>query len=455
MSVLSSIFYFIVALGILITVHEFGHFWVARKVGVKVLRFSIGFGKPLWKRQGKVDGTEYVVAAIPLGGYVKMLDEREGEVAENELHRAFNRQRLAARVAIVAAGPIFNFLFAIVAYWLIFVIGVTGMKPIVGDVAPGSLAEAGGFQRGDEIVAVAGTETPTWEPVVFALLDRVLDSNKEEIEVRDMDGRSLIRWIDMGAVSIDDMNSGNLLSQLGLSPQRPQVPAVIGRLLPAGAAEQAGMAVGDRVIAADGGEIADWEAWVNYVRARPEQTIQITVQRSDGSVEQLAITPAREAVDGEDIGRIGAAVQMPENFLEEVRAEVRYSPLEAVWKAMVKTWDMSLLTLRMIGKMVVGEVSTENLSGPISIAQYAGYSASVGFIPFLTFLALISISLGVLNFLPIPMLDGGHLFYYALEYITGKPLSDEVQMVGQQVGIVLLLGLMVFAFYNDIARLLS
>ncbi len=451
-NVLFSLFFFIVALGILITFHEFGHYWVARRCGVKVLRFSIGFGQPLWSRTRGEDQTEYVVAAIPLGGYVKMLDEREGEVAPEEVHRAFNRQSLAKRTAIVIAGPVANFILAICAYWLIFVIGVAGMKPIIGPVAENSIASAAGLQTGDIVVAVGEKPTPTWETTIMAMLDQSLDGGEVVLKVQ-QGGSSVAveRHLTFPGGIPDDLNRGGFLDFVGVRPSRPAIAPYIGRLAPGGPAESAGVEVGDLVVAADGQVIDDWEEWVNYVRARPEQTIALEVER-DGQRIMLQLTPERAEASGEVFGRIGAGVRLQE-MPEELKAVVQYGPLESLLNATVKTWEMSFLTLRMMGKMVTGDISLSNLSGPISIARYAGYSASIGFISFLTFLAVVSISLGVLNLLPIPMLDGGHLMYYLAEWIKGSPVSEQVQILGQKIGIAMLLSLMVLAFYNDIIRL--
>ncbi len=454
---MSSLFFtiasFLVALGILITVHEFGHFWVARRLGVKVLRFSIGFGKPIWSRRGRVDATEYVIAALPLGGYVKMLDEREGEVAAQDLPRAFNRKTLGTRIAIVVAGPVFNLLFAVFVYWLIFVVGETGTKPIVGEVSAGSIAAQAGIQEGDQLRAVAGRETPTWETAVFALLAASVEGDVIEVQVQDADGRRFVRHLDVSETS-DALQGGQVLAALGVQPSRPTLPPVLGKIEPGEAAEKAGFQPGDRVIAADGTPIDDWNAWVDYVRKRPSRWIDVGVQR-DSVVLNLRLRPARVEVDGEEIGRIGAYVNISDGLLDEFRAELRYPPSEAIGAALHKTWEMASLMLRMLGKMVVGQVSVENLSGPISIAQYAGQSASIGLISFLKFLAVVSISLGVLNLLPIPLLDGGHLLYYVIEAIKGSPVSEQVQMVGQQVGLVILLCLMGLAFYLDLERLFT
>ena len=452
-NILSSVFFFLVALGVLITIHEFGHYWVARKCGVKVLRFSIGFGKPLWSTVRGKDQTEYMLAAIPLGGYVKMLDEREGEVEPHELDRAFNRQSLVKRTAIVIAGPLANFILAIFAYWLVFVVGVTGMKPIVGDVSADSIAERAGVQYGDVVVAVAGKETPTWESVIISLLDESLDGGSVVIDViPEADVNTVQRdlWFD----SIPkDLNRGGYLDFIGIRPSRPYIPPIIGKLAPGGAAEKSGIEVGDVLVAADGVALADWEAWVEYVRARPLTAIALEVER-EGVLLRLSISPEKYETNQGVIGRIGAGVQL-QQMPDELKAVLQYGVVESLGLAAIKTWDMSILTLRMMGKMVTGDLSLSNLSGPISIAQYAGYSASAGIISFLTFLAIVSISLGVLNLLPIPMLDGGHLMYYAVEAVKGSPVSETTQILAQKLGIAMLMGLMMLAFYNDILRLFS
>lgn len=450
-SVLVSVVAFLVALGVLITVHEFGHFWVARRMGVKVLRFSIGFGKPLWTWRRDADDTEYVVAALPLGGYVKMVDEREGEVAEEDLPRAFNRQPLGARFAIVAAGPVFNLVFAILAYWLMFIVGVGGTRPTIGEVLPGTYADQAGLRAGEEIVAVDGRETPTWETAAIALLQGAMDREVLRLETRDDAGRFQERLLDLRTAP-DLVEGEQMLERIGIRPWRPRVPAIIGGLEPGGVAAQAGFAVGDRIVAADGRPIDTWDAWAEYVRERPGRLISVDVIR-DGQALTLEVRPRRLERDEQVIGYIGAAVEIPQDMLAAMRTEVRYGPVEAVGVAIAKTWEMSALTLRMLWKMVIGEASVKNISGPISIAQYAGQSASIGFTPFLSFLAIVSISLAVLNLLPIPVLDGGHLMYYLMEFIKGSPVSEDAQLLGQRVGIAVLLVLMGLAFYNDLTRL--
>lgn len=452
-SLLFTILSFIVALAILITVHEYGHFWVARKLGVKVLRFSIGFGRALWKRTSEVDGTEYVIAAIPLGGYVKMLDEREAPVDPEEQQRAFNRQPLGVRSAIVVAGPLFNFLFAILAFWLIFVTGDTGLKPLVGKVESGSIAEQAGFISGDEILSVANQSTPTWESVVYILLSEALDSTSLSIQVRDKAGDE--QHYQLQSLGLSDLSEdGRLLQNLGLTPDRPILPPVIGDVLVGEPAEEAGLRSGDRIISVDGSAIDNWNDWVSYVRERPSVALNLEVDR-DGETIPMVITPATIESEGETIGRIGASVTVPDNLMDDYRAVIKYGPVEAIGQSVTKTWDLSLLMLRMLGKMVIGEVSVKNLSGPISIADSAGKSASYGVSYFLKFLAVVSVSLGVLNLLPIPVLDGGHLFFFLIEAIQGKPLSERFMEQGQKIGLLILLGVMGLAFYIDLNRFLG
>lgn len=450
MTLIQSVLAFIVALGILVTIHEFGHFWVARRLGVKILRFSVGFGKAVWTRRFGPDNTEFVLAAIPLGGYVKMLDEREGKVPKNELDRAFNRQSLGTRFAVVVAGPGFNFLFAIFAYWLMFTIGVSGMKPIIAEVEPGSIAERAGFEKGHQILSIDDQPTPTWSAFIQSAIGGIFDSGEMVVTVqKGMQSQDQLT-LDMSAVHVDDLSRGDLLERIGLTGYRP--PAVIGEVIKGGAADAGGIRSGDLVVSADGQEIRSWQDWVNYVRARPEVPIEVELMRAEQRVD-VNLRPASVKENGEVIGMVGVKVDLSGFETSEYVGIEKYSGIGALSKAFLKTWEASALTLKVLGKIITGQASVKNLSGPISIAEYAGKSASIGLTAFLAFLAIVSVSLGVLNLLPIPVLDGGHLMYYLVELISRRPVSEAVQLAGQHVGIVFLVGLMGVAFYNDIMRL--
>ncbi len=453
MSILINIFAFIVAVGILVTFHEYGHYWVAKRLGVRVLRFSVGFGKPLWKRVAGDDRTEYVVAAIPLGGYVKMLDEREGKVDPSELQRAFNRQSVWRRIAIVAAGPLANFLFAILAYWLMFMIGVSGIKPVVGDVNPSSPAAEAGLREGDQIRSVNGASTPTWQNATLSLLDQALETERVELEVSDTNGQTRYVLLDMHELQALS-GDGNLLDQLGISPWRPKLDAVIGDVVEKGAAQRGGLLPGDRILAANGQTIEDWTQWVEFIRAQPKQTLNLQIERNHEQLE-LALQTDSEHVDGRTIGRIGAYPQVDSQKFASMRVLVRYGPVQGFGNALNKTWDISALTLRVLWKLIIGEASLKNISGPVTIAQFAGVSALIGVSAFLSALAIFSISIGILNLMPVPVLDGGHLLYYFIEVIKGSPVSEQTEAVGQRIGLAMLAGLMALAFYNDFVRLLG
>ncbi len=454
MDILQSLLAFIVALGLLVTVHEAGHFLVAKRLGVKVLRFSVGFGRPLWSRRAGPDETEYVVAAVPLGGYVKMLDEREGEVAQEELPRAFNRQSLWVRTAVVVAGPVANFLFAIVAYWVMFMLGVGGLKPIVGQVTPDSPAARAGLERGDEIVSAAGQPAVTWEGVVQTVIRKALDGQSVSLQVRDVSHRLHLARLDLSGIGVDDIARGGFFERLGVQPLRPTLPPVIGRLEHGGAAERDGLQPGDRILRADGKPVDDWRDWVEYVRSHGGTTTPVEVRRK-GGVVTLLLRPDVVQENGTAIGRIGAAVSTEGAEFEDFYAVERYGPLTAAARAVGKTYAVTSLTLDMLWKMLLLEVSVDNLSGPISIARYAGDSAKIGLSRFMEFLGIVSVSLGILNLLPIPLLDGGHLMYYLIELFKGRPVSEDVQVLGQRVGLAILAGLMGLAFFNDLARLLG
>lgn len=451
MSFIVAVIAFVVALGILVTVHEFGHFWVARRCGVKVLRFSVGFGKPLWSRVGN-DGTEYWIAGIPLGGYVKMLDERDPELpAGTDVTRSFNRTTPLRKIAITLAGPAANFLFAIVAYWAMFVVGVPGLQPVIGAVAPGSPAAVAGIESGDRFASVAGTDTPTWEAALLGLLDGVISNEPFRVTVEGADGRARELVLDAGSPRALT-EPGALLPGLGVTPWQPVVPAVLGEIETGGAAERAGLRPYDHVTAVDGAPVADWRSLVERVQAAPGERMVLTVERDGRSLDvpvRVGIAEAGERV----VGRIGAGVHIPDGLFAGMEAELRYGPVAAIGHGARKMVEMSVLTVRMLGRMVVGDVSLKNISGPINIAQYAGYSASVGAVPFLAFLAIVSISLGIINLLPIPILDGGHLVYHLVELVKGRPVSEHTEIIGQRIGLGMLAMLMGLAFYNDLARI--
>ena len=441
---------FVVALGILIVVHEYGHYWVARRCGVKVLRFSIGFGRPLWRRVIGADRTEFVVAAIPLGGYVKMLDETEAPVPSAELARAFNRQSVWKRSAIVVAGPAFNFLFAILAYWVVFLIGIDGIRPVVGRVTPDSIAAKGGFQVGDEVLAIDGHAVQSWGQRRLYLFQRALDRAVVEIEVRDRQQQTRVRRLDLTALPSAAVDASLLERGIGLYGYLPQILPVIGGL-EEGPAKTAGLEVGDRFVSIDGEPVHGWEDVVSRISARADRPTTIVIERKH-EMRTFQLTPASLPQGERTIGRINVRPQI-DDIPADMRTRVRFGPITALGEAFQNTWSMSALTFQMLYRMVTLEVSSKNISGPITIAQYAGQSAKIGGTQFMLFLAVISISLAVLNLLPIPVLDGGHLLYYVIEAIKGSPVSEGVMLLGQQVGIALLAGLMVLAFYNDLTRI--
>ncbi|MBT4519929.1 MAG: RIP metalloprotease RseP [Halieaceae bacterium] len=451
MELINTIAITLATLAILVAIHEWGHFWVARRCGVKVLRFSIGFGKPLYTWRDSQD-TEYVIAAIPLGGYVKMLDEREGEVPVNQLDKAFNRKPVLQRIAVVSAGPLANLALAVVAYWFLFMAGVTGYVPIIGEIQPDSVADVAGLESGQEIVAVDGVETPTWQALSFALLARLGDSGNIRFAVK-YPGSSVVyesegvldRWL-------VDQEEPDLFGGLGIRMYRPAVPPVIERVVENGPAARAGLMVGDRILQADGVVMPLWQDWVDYVRARPEQTIRLDVQRK-GQTEQLVIVPDGVTEEGGDsVGHVGVWVVIPEVPPEMVRQFDR-GPVEAAVASVKRTAELVGFTFSSIKKMAMGLISPKNLSGPITIAKVASASAKSGLESYIGFLALLSVSLGVLNLLPIPVLDGGHLMYYALELLAGRPIPEKIQTLGYQLGLFIVLGIMSIAIYNDISRL--
>ncbi len=436
---------------VLVAVHEWGHFWVARRCGIKVLRFCIGFGKPLWSWRDRW-GTEFSVAAIPLGGYVKMLDEREGEVKQEELHLAFNRKPPLSRIAVVSAGPLANFALAVVAYWGLFLAGETGYAPIIGKVEAGSVADVAGLEVGQEIIAIDGFETPTWQAVSFRLLDRIGDTGSIHFSVSYPGSEMVYESEGHIEMWLADQEQPDLFAGLGLRMYTPEVAPVFDEIVAGGAAEAAGLRPGDLLLSADGQPMPTWMDWVNYVRARPGQPLEIEYQR-DGELQRAVVTPQRiTQEDGTAIGRVGVSVKLPVMPPEMVRQFSR-GPVEALGASLQRTGELVVFTLNSIKKMVMGLISPKNLSGPITIAKVATASAKSGLESWVSFLALLSVSLGVLNLLPIPVLDGGHLLFYTLELLAGRPIPEKIQALGYQLGLFLVLGIMMLALYNDFARL--
>jgi len=440
----------LVALGVLVTFHEFGHFWVARRCGVKVLRFSVGFGSPLVRWHDR-HGTEFVIAAIPLGGYVKMLDEREGDVPPALLDSAFNRKTVRQRFAIVSAGPLANFLLALVFFWLLAMLGSQQVRPVVGAVESGSLAAQVGMAVDQEIVAVNGKPVSGWGEVNLQLVRRLGESGQLDVTVREV-GSSAERHLQIPLQNwLKGVEEPDPITALGIRPWRPQIAPVIARLDPEGPAQAAGIQLGDRLISLNRQPLDDWQQVIDAVKVLPGATAVLEVER-DGQRVDVPLTLAARGEGDARRGYLGAGVEGGEWPAEMLR-EVRFGPLDAVVEGAKRTWTMSLLTLDSLKKMLFGELSVKNLSGPITIAKVAGASAQSGLGDFLNFLAYLSISLGVLNLLPIPVLDGGHLLFYLVEWVRGRPLSERVQGWGVQIGISLVVGVMLLALVNDLGRL--
>ncbi|BBG90491.1 sigma E protease regulator RseP [Aeromonas caviae] len=440
---------FIVALGLLVAVHEFGHFWVARRCGVKVERFSIGFGKAIWRRLGK-DGTEYVLALIPLGGYVKMLDGRVDELKPGEEAQAFNHKSVWARMAIVAAGPMANFVFALFAFWLMFMIGVPSVKPVVGEVRPASIVAEAGILPGMEIVGVGGEETGDWESVIYALISHLGDDSVQLKLKAANTSYAVDKTLQLAGWKFDP-DKESPIGSLGIVPLGGKVLPVVEAVVPSSASEKAGLQIGDRIKGVDGEAITEWTQFVERVQQSPAQPLQVTVERG-GSEMILILTPDGKKVKGQLVGFVGLSPQLVP-LPDEYRTLLQYGPLQALWHGVQKTWSLITLTFDMIGKLIGGIVSLDNLSGPISIAKGAGSSADYGLVYFLGFLALISVNLGIINLFPLPVLDGGHLVYFLIEAITGKPVSEKIQEVGFRIGAAILMLLMGIALFNDFARL--
>lgn len=451
MDFLHTLFYFLVAISILVSIHEFGHFWVARKVGVKVLRFSIGFGKVLYAYQKTPDATEYVLSAIPLGGYVKMVDEREGKVLQADLPFAFNRQPLWARTAIVAAGPVFNLILAVALFWSVLVIGETGIKPILGTIEHGTLAAAAGFVEGDQIISVNDKLTPTWTEAMTVVVSSALEGEQNiKVQVKTSDDQQNIRLLKLS--DQDSQNPDVLYQRLGFKPWSPTLQAIVGKVLPGSPALASGLQQGDLIVSADQVVINDWMQWVGIVKNHAEVEIKLVIER-EGVRLPVVITPQKVVVGQLTECKVGASVYIPEDLMKSVTVDYVLSPWAAVPVAFETTYYYSITSLKMIGKMLIGKASVDNLSGPISIAQYAGQSATMGLVPFMKFMALVSVSLGVLNLLPIPVLDGGHLLFFAIEGLKGSPVSERIQLFFQQIGIALLVSLMALAMFMDVDRL--
>jgi len=442
---------FVVVLAVLIVVHELGHYLAARYCGVKVLRFAIGFGRTLWQAKLGKDGTEWAVAMVPLGGYVKMLDEREGEVPASELNRAFNRQSVGKRSLIVAAGPLANFLLAIVLYWVVFVSGTHELLPVLGTPPDGSPAAMAGIGNGELVKSVDGEKVRTWEDFRWLLLRKAVHQESARLELENDRDELEFRQLYLSSAG-DEGWEGDALHRLGIVFYRPNIPPVLGKISDGGVAERAGLLAGDRVISADGQLVPTWHDFVTKIRASAGKALRLLIERNG---EQIAVDVVPESVSDNSgvIGRIGVAVMEPKEPLRALRAFVRYGPVEAGGKAIVETWEKSVFSLVMMGKMLTGEVSWKNLSGPVTIADYAGRSARLGIDYYLKFMALVSISLGILNLLPIPVLDGGHLMYHMIEVVRRRPLSERAMEIGQQIGLSILFVLMAFAFFNDLNRL--
>ena len=446
----NSLLAFIVAISILVAIHEYGHYIVGRWTGMKVLRFSIGFGKPIWTHVGAgEDRTEYCISAIPLGGYVRFLDGREGPVDARDEGRAFNHRPIPARIAVLLAGPLFNFLFAIVAYWALFVYGVPTLRPAIGTVEAGTYAADAGLEFGDKIVSVGDAKTPDWESALVAMLDGIIADGRVPLSLVDEDGYERTAIINVGADATRLTEPGMLFDGLGFKPWQP--PAVVGEVSDGGAADVAGIQTGDRIIEIDGEEIGNFSDLRNVIAARPDQSVIIDIERGTELI-RLNVLIGSDMREEQRVGLlgVGAAANTSEYFYLR-----KFGPLESIGPATARMWSSSMFTLRMLGRMLTGEVSIKNISGPINIAQFAGASAQAGVGNFLGFLAIVSISLGVLNLLPVPVLDGGQIVYQLVEWVKGSPMSERAQLAGQQAGIMALILLMSFAFYNDIARILS
>lgn len=450
---LISVISFIVAVSIIVTVHEFGHFIVARLLKVKVLRFSVGFGKPLLRRVSPKSGVEYVLATIPLGGYVKMLDEREGEVHPSERAAAFNRQPVASRIAIVAAGPAFNFIFAIFAYACMYFVGVQGILPEIGKIEKDSIAYEAGLNTGDVILSVNDQSVSTWEDASIEIINQGMKTGVVNVQRKDFSDLVSDVSLDLSDTKAL-LDEGSPLEKIGIEPWRLKLDAKLGRFTSDSAAKEQGFKEGDAILTANGKFVEDWAGWVEIVQDSPAKTLNLEILR-EGEQLNMTLTPVSEVVDKVEVGRIGAYPWINEEERQKRILVTKEGLVDSFYKGTIKTLDMTVLTVKLLGKLITGQASVKNISGPISIAEYAGISAQLGLATFLSTLAIISISIGILNLLPIPILDGGHLLYYLVELVKGSPVSEATQLVGQKIGIFMLAGLMSLAFYNDFQRLFS
>ena len=449
--------WFLVAIAIMVAFHEFGHFWVARRFGIKVLRFSVGFSfgpfKPLWRWHGR-DGVEYVIGSIPLGGYVKLLDEREGPVAEADLPRAFNRQHVGVRIAVFAAGPVFNFILAVVFFWLMLMVGVPGLKPFLAEPAAGTAAAAAGLHQGDRVLSLNGRAIDSWDALRTDLIKDVFTRQAASLVVRGQDGAQRQLSLDLGKVRSDPQY---LFDDLGFDPYQPPLEPVLAEIVPGKPAQQAGLKPGDRIIALDGVPLKSFQEFQHGVSSRPGQVIRLDVQRGTQQL-QVSVIPNVVEDHGMRIAQIGAIAKpmaKDDKIWQDLQINQQYGPVEALPLALQATWDTAVTVVEFVCHMVVGDISTKNISGPINTAQVVGLSASIGLWAFLKIIAVVSLNLGIVNLLPVPLLDGGQILYGLVEWVKGSPLSERAQAFGQQIGLTLLVLLMGLAFYNDLARLIG
>ena len=449
MDVLQKIFAFVVTLGVLITFHELGHYLVARLAGVKVLRFSIGFGRVLWSRRVGPDATEWALSAVPLGGYVKMVDEREGDVVAQDLPRAFNRQSVGKRIAIVAAGPLANLLLAVLLLAGTYLAGVPGQRALLAAPPVDSPAAAAGLAQGDVVTAVDGSPVRSWQDLRWKLL-RASGSDAVQLAVDRVGGVHTERRMSIASVGPDDWE-GNFMSVLGLKLDLG--PPLVRDVIAGKPAEAAGLKPGDAIVAINGEPMRSPSDVAAATNARPGERVRFTIQR-DGKPFEIELTPEATEQNGRKVGIAGMRLAIDPAAAADLNLTVRYGPFEAVGQATVRTWELSVFTVRMLGRIITGSASLKNISGPLTMADYAGQSAQAGLLTFVGYLALISISLGVLNLLPVPLLDGGHLLYYLVEIFKGSPVSDRALEVGQRIGMAVLAMLMALALFNDLTRLL-